>query len=101
MIETILNYIENCNNTKQRFLLIYFKIIKDDYNSQSNSESNSDKSVKVYRHANHIVFDLRNDRALRIEPHGFDRKSFYNQKELDNELKELFTKINETYESKF
>jgi len=61
------NTIEECNSNKERFMIIYINI------------SNV--------HANFMIIDLKNFVAVRIEPHGFNVESFYNQEKADNLLR--------------
>ena len=61
------NTIEECNSNKERFMIIYIIISK--------------------RHANFLIIDLKNLVAVRIEPHGFNVESFYNQEKADGFLR--------------
>jgi hypothetical protein len=85
IVDKMSNLINECNATSQRFLLIQFSIDKTDIKNGQKEN---------YGHANELFFDLRNNRVLRIEPHGFDNTTFYKQKEVDLKIKELFNKVN-------
>ena len=65
--EGLENIIKECNSINERFLIIRLSI------------SNV--------HANFIIIDLKNSVAVRIEPHGFNNKTFYNQEKADNLLR--------------
>jgi len=69
-LEELIKKIEFCNSTdgksKNRYLIVDFGIIS-----------------KSGGHSNKLLFDLKNNRIIRIEPHGFMKSTFYPQKNLD------------------
>ena len=75
--EKIVELINNCNVSKQRYLVINIHLKFED-------------SVG---HANNLIFDLRNNRVTRIEPHSFGENSLYDKMDLDYEIKTLVNNI--------
>ena len=55
---------KKCEAQEKRFILICLSLHPEEFSGS---------------HANNILFDMKNSVVIRIEPHGFDNETFYNQ----------------------
>ena len=74
---------DNIDTCKDRYFIINISLT-DKYAEKRLREGNA-----RFSHANTLVFDLKNKRIIRIEPHGFNKETAYKQDQVDCLVKKM------------